>query len=256
MKGFIVKIGKLVQNVVRAVGIDIFLRKPGHHYVPDVYGKTAYKHMDIRALPGFGQLAREVISEKRTSLYYDRLYTIYQAISNISQLPHHQEILSAEVGVYKGGTSKFIACAAREMSLPVRHYGFDTFEGHAGVDIAAIDGDHKARLFGDTSLETVSGYLKPFPEIVLRKGRFQDCAGEFKDNRFHFVHLDVDLYEPTLYALDFFAGRIVPGGMIVVDDYGFSTCLGIEKAVGEFLAARKDFAHVHALSGQMILMKR
>ncbi len=256
MKSLLVSVGKFIQNAIRIFGIDIFLKKPGYHYVPDFYGRTAFKHVDIRTLPVFGDLAKKIIAEKKTSHYYDRLYTIYQAISNISQLPYEQNVNFAEVGVYKGGTSKFIASVARSMSLPYKLYGFDTFEGHAGVDIVDIDGNHTAQLFGDTSLETVSDYLKHHSEISLYKGRFQDTSNEFDDAIFHFVHLDVDLYEPTLYALMYFADHISQSGIIIVDDYRFSSCLGVEKALGEFLVKRNDFTYFHTLSGQMILIKQ
>jgi len=247
---------KAILSLLNKVGLDVFRYKPGYNYVPDFYGKSAFKHMDIRQLPIFGDLAKQIIAEGKTSHYYDRLYTIYQAIINISQLQNDGAAICAEVGVYKGGTSKFIALLARAISMPLRLYGLDTFEGHARVDIVNIDGEHTANLFGDTSLESVSEYLNHFPEITLIKGRFQDNSDTLKDLAFHFVHLDVDLYEPTLYALWFFADRMVQNGMIVVDDYGFSTCLGIEKAVSEFLLERKDFLHFHVLSGQMILVKQ
>lgn len=248
---------RFLRKTFQFVGLDVFIWKPGHHYVPDLYGRTAYKHLDIRTLSPFGDLAKEVIQQGKTSLYFDRLYTIYQAISNVTRLPpSDQELVFAEVGVYKGGTSKFIVTVGRSLSISFRHYGFDTFEGHAGVDIGDIDGDHTPQLFDDTSLETVSSYLAGDAEVTLRKGRFQDTCTEFEHTIFHFVHLDVDLYGPTLQALTFFADRIARGGILVVDDYGFSTCLGIEKAVGEFLTKRRDFSYFHLLSGQMILIKR
>ena len=49
------------------------------------------------------------------------------------------------------------------------------------------------------------------------------------------VHVDVDLYEPTLASLAFFYPRMNPGGVMVCDDYGFTTCPGATKAVDEFL---------------------
>ncbi len=248
---------RFLRKVFQFFRLDVFPWKPDYHYVPDFYGRTAYKHVDIRTLPVFGELATEIIQQGRTSLYFDRLYTIYQAILNVSRLPSNApQLVFAEVGVYKGGTSKFIAGIARSLAIPFRHYGFDTFEGHVGVDIRDIDGDHTSQLFGDTSLETVSAYLVDDPEITLFKGRFQDTCHKFEHTTFHFVHLDVDLYEPTLQALTFFADRIVQGGILIVDDYGFSTCRGIEKALQEFLVVRSDFLYIHLLSGQMILIKR
>jgi len=256
MKKILVTLYQLLRNIFHFIRLDVFLMRPNYHYVPDFYGHTAFKHVDIRSLPVFGDLAKAIIEQGSTSLYFDRLYIIFQAIRNISHLqPNRQGLILAEVGVYKGGTSKFIVSVAHSFSIPFRLYGFDTFEGHTGIDISDIDGDHVPSLFGDTSLEAVSAYLDD-PSITLYKGRFQDTCTKFEQTIFHFVHLDVDLYEPTMQALKFFADRMAQGGIILVDDYGFSTCLGIEKAVWEFLATRSDFLSFHVLSGQMILIKR
>lgn len=46
------------------------------------------------------------------------------------------------------------------------------------------------------------------------------------------LHIDVDVYEPTKIALEYLYDRVVPGGLIVFDDYG--TVAGETKAVDEF----------------------
>ncbi|MFW5652494.1 MAG: TylF/MycF/NovP-related O-methyltransferase [Planctomycetota bacterium] len=45
-------------------------------------------------------------------------------------------------------------------------------------------------------------------------------SGALADRRYRFVHIDVDVYEPTLACLEFFWPRLSPGGAIVIDDYG------------------------------------
>jgi len=49
-----------------------------------------------------------------------------------------------------------------------------------------------------------------------------------------FVHIDVDLYQPTLAALEYFYPRLAAGGIIVCDDYGSLSFPGAYKAVEEF----------------------
>ena len=56
-----------------------------------------------------------------------------------------------------------------------------------------------------------------------------------KRTHFSFVHIDVDLYEPTRDSLAFFLPRMTAGGIIVVDDYGFATCPGATQAVDDIL---------------------
>ncbi len=58
----------------------------------------------------------------------------------------------------------------------------------------------------------------------------------FKDNpctKISFLHLDMDVYEPTLFALEQCWDRIVNGGIVMIDDY--NAVFGATKAVDEFL---------------------
>lgn len=60
------------------------------------------------------------------------------------------------------------------------------------------------------------------------------------DRKFSFVHIDVDLAEPTLASLAFFYPRMQAGGIIVCDDYGISTCVGATRAIDEFLTDKPE----------------
>lgn len=51
---------------------------------------------------------------------------------------------------------------------------------------------------------------------------------------FCFVHIDVDLYQPTYDSLAFFYERTSSGGIILCDDYGFITCPGAKAAMDSF----------------------
>ena len=51
--------------------------------------------------------------------------------------------------------------------------------------------------------------------------------------RIALLHLDMDVYEPTLAALELFWPRLVKGGIVVVDDY--NAVGGASQAIDEFL---------------------
>ena len=77
----------------------------------------------------------------------------------------------------------------------------------------------------------VAANLAEFADLVSFHGgwipeRFNDVA----EARFCFVHIDVDLLQPTREVLEFFYPRMVAGGLIVCDDYGFDTCPGARHA--------------------------
>jgi hypothetical protein len=246
-----------VFSFLRLIGIAAYVSKPSYHYVPDYFGKSAHKQKDIRTLPVFGELAMKVITSWRSSLYYDRLFTIYQIISRLGLFNRKGQPMNlAEVGVYKGGTSFFMASLAEQLNLPLHLYCFDTFEGHAAEDInKSVEIAHVPGTFNDTSFEAVKSYLSQFKNVDIYKGRFQDTSPVLDDAPMHFVHLDMDIYEPTIFALRFFSERLVAGGVMLLDDYGFETCPGIEKAVKEFSSENADYFGIPLMSGQYMFVK-
>ncbi len=211
------------------------------------------KKLDIsKDIPGFSELAGKALQEGRTSLYLDRLYTIYQSLLNVSGLAG--DIL--ELGVYSGGSLKFIAWICESQVTRRAIFGLDTFTGHAGV--TQEDGlVHLEGMLKGPGLQDVSDYIKDHRDITLVAGDVRETldgvlAGA---ERLAFVHLDLDLYEPSAFSLPRLAAKLVPGGIILVDDYGFTTCPGAKKATDEFLE-RGGFTHFHLLTGQCILTKR
>ena len=52
------------------------------------------------------------------------------------------------------------------------------------------------------------------------------------------MHLDVDLYQPTRDALEFFYSRVNAGGMFLIHDYLWAE--GVRQAVQEFFATRAE----------------
>lgn len=240
-------------------GIEVFERLPDYHYVPDHFGRAALKGINIRKLNGFAQLADKVIGQGRTLLYYDRLYVLYQCLQNLKRLfGERSDLNMAEVGVYKGGTSYFLASASDLIGLKaVPIHCFDTFEGHVAQDlVSGYDSDrHVAHFFGDTDFAAVKAYLDEFSNIKLYQGRIQDTCFYIQEKTFGFIHLDVDLYEPTRFALDFFDPRLIIGGIIVIDDFGVSSCPGIKKAFVEFLNDHPNYFFLNPLTEQCVLLK-
>jgi hypothetical protein len=213
---------------------------------------------DIRSDGVFFPMADRVIRDQTTFLYYDRLYTIYQVIRNIVTRSDPKKTLTfMEIGVFKGGGSHFVAELSQEIADGrVQLFCVDTFEGHSACDLPdGKDGDHSAGLFGETDYDDVCRYLSRFEFVTVLRGRIQDQASRLDRMEFDFIHLDVDIYNPTKFTLDHFGGRMNPGGVIVVDDYGFTTCPGVTKAVDEFIKANSGFYRFNLLTGQSVLIK-
>ncbi len=143
----------------------------------------------------------------------------------------------AEVGVYRGGSAKFICAAKGDAALHL----FDTFAGMPSVDSASDGGFHEGDYF-DTSLERVRAYLADFPNVHFHAGLFPISAAALESTAatFKLVHLDVDLYSSTLAALRWFYPRMEPGGLIVTHDYADVTVPGVQRAFDEFFRDKPE----------------
>lgn len=162
----------------------------------------------------------------------------------------------AEVGVYRGDTARLI-----HHYLPNRPiHLFDTFDGFQTRDTdseAAVTGDAVASgQFVDTSVEQVLDRVQPQNgNVMIHPGAFpESCDDSIRRERFALVHLDVDLYRPTLAGLQFFFPLVVPTGYIVVHDY--NAWHGARRATDEFLADRREIAvPMPDKSGSAIIVK-
>ena len=73
-------------------------------------------------------------------------------------------------------------------------------------------------------------------QCIVKKGWFPETAKGLENERFCFVSLDTDLYDPILAGLEFFYPRMVNGGVILIDDYFDKLTIGVAKAVESFCA--------------------
>lgn len=248
-------IGKMLSAVALNPVGRASLNQVGYVCIP-LHGleilKNLDKHEDITQYPIFGKSAKSVIDKGLTCLYYDRLYTIYQAITNYK--PKDGRMTTAEVGVYKGGTSLFMVDLMIECGVHYEHFCFDTFEGHDKLDICDND-THKVGQFDDTVFDDVKRLFDIYPTVQIYKGRFEDRCGMIEEKTFDVVHLDMDLYAPTLHGLRFLKDRMAARGIIIVDDYGHKSCPGVRQAVDEFLKDNDSFVVFHLLTGQALMIR-
>lgn len=125
----------------------------------------------------------------------------------VGQIPSDSPGFLAEFGVYRGKTINHIA-SQTERTV----HGFDSFEG---LPENWRDGFEKGAFRMD-------GLPKVRPNVVLHKGWFDETLPGFRDDvtgTAAFLHLDADLYSSTKTVLDGLADRIVPGTVIVFDEF-------------------------------------
>lgn len=161
---------------------------------------------------------------------------------------------TAECGCYKGASS-YLICSLSSVQTKWKrmHHVFDSFQGlsHPGEH----DGLHWKRHDLAASEEEVARALDQFGESArLYRGWIPERFPEVSDKRFSFVHIDVDLYEPTRDSISFFYPRLNDGGILLCDDYGSSLCPGAVRAIDDFLADKPE-RMITLSSGSAFLIK-
>jgi hypothetical protein len=166
-------------------------------------------------------------------------------------LPLNGDIL--EFGVFKGNSiSRLLSFRELlENSNDRKVVGFDAFgsfpnkiESKRDLDFAkyhddvcgfGIDDEYLKKILEDKGLNN----------FELIKGDIIETLPDFlKSNtslQISLLHIDVDIYEPTLLILELLWDKIVPGGILMLDDYDIIE--GETIAVNEFFEGKDIFIH-------------
>lgn len=160
----------------------------------------------------------------------------------------------AELGVYKGKFARYINKHFKDKSL----YLFDTFEGFHAKDVSIevsgqfSDGEQD---FKNTSVESVLSIMPYREKCVVKKGYFPESA-EGLEERFCFVSLDTDLYEPIYNGLVYFYHRLNRGGYIMIHDFNNDLYPGTRAAVEKFCQENNiGFVPIPDSAGSCIICK-
>lgn len=200
---------------------------------------------------GYGEFAGAMEGvPARTLVSADRCHMVWRFARHARRLPGD----FVECGVFRGGTALLLARTLSGTGPDRTLHLFDSFEGLAAS--SGKDGDFYPKgAFSETSEESVRELLAAHaPHVRLHRGWIPNTFSGLDSLRIAFAHIDVDQYQAALDCLLFLYPRLVPGGIMVFDDYGFPACRGERKAVDEFFAG--DLAEVIPLpTGQALVIK-
>ena len=179
-----------------------------------------------------------------------RLFELWSLVRTRSDLGG--DIL--EVGVWRGGSGALLARAAQCARSRARVVLCDTFRGvvkASSRDSTYRGGEHST---SRASVNELLGRLG-LDGVTLLEGVFPDeTAPALGDVRLQLCHVDVDVYESARGVLNWVWPRLLPGGVVVFDDYGFRGCDGVTRLVDEE-AIKDDRVFVHNLNGHGLLIK-
>lgn len=162
-----------------------------------------------------------------------------------------------ECGVNTGAYSRAIIDYIDFDSLGKTFYLLDTYQGlvpeqitsrerEAGIDVYL--GNYK------DVYEQVKETFKPFKTKVI-KGAVPGTLAECDAEKVCYLSIDMNVVAPEIAAINFFWDKVVKGGIIILDDYGFPMHIEQKLAFDEFAKQKK--VEILALpTGQGLIFKR
>lgn len=165
-------------------------------------------------------------------LFYTLSPALLVAIVKAFNLQEERDLLRGyayyEFGLFRGFSFWFAEQISREYANPdFRFYGFDSFEGMPASEVD-IDPIHWAKGSYASSFESVMSKLKrhktDFSRVKLYKGFFsKSLFDSFRKNEtflpVSICVIDSDLYESCVEVLSFIKDYLIPGSILLFDDY-------------------------------------
>lgn len=180
------------------------------------------------------------ICAPHTLLSSEKLLNLYEATVYLAK----NEILGdfVECGVFLGGAVMMVARTLSKLGVRDRKiYLYDTFSGFAtpardeDVNIKGEKIGHQVfqnfRKLTEKNLQEID---YPPENYIFVEGDVQQTVQNHDRNKIALLRLDTDTYSTTMSELTYLYPKLVRGGILILDDYGYSK--GVRKAVDEYFS--------------------
>lgn len=170
---------------------------------------------------------------------YARMHVLRQLAKN------HNDASFAEAGIYAGMSVFFTAEYCNEKFIAI-----DSFKG------VSQPGEKDSNYFkkNDLSIDKKCAEmtLSRYKNVNIIDGWIPEILKDIPELSYSFVNIDVDLYEPTKYSIEYFWERMISGSVMILDDFGSKKTIGARQAGIELLG---QYKMLELDTGQCIVYK-
>ena len=168
-----------------------------------------------------------------------------------------------ECGVFEGDMSWVVTEMFNLDGAQKTFYLFDTFEGFAPQYSSSADFpeapeflDRAHASYSRSGLcEAVQRRFSGKPYVKVTRGVVPDILRTIAPGTIAYLHLDMNSPGPEIGALDLLFDRVSPGGVIILDDYGWVLHRRQKEAEDRFMSAR-GYDILELPTGQGLVIKR
>jgi hypothetical protein len=167
-----------------------------------------------------------------------------------------------ECGTFKGDMAWVVVRTLGAERIP-RFWLFDSFEGFSPDHSSAEDFpdnpgflDFANGFYRQTGLyEYVRDRFAAFANVTLVRGFLPDALNGAEPERIGFLHIDLNSPRAEIAVLERLFDRVVPGGVVVFDDYGWKMFHKQKEAEDDFMRGR-GYEILEMPTGQGLVVKR
>jgi hypothetical protein len=174
-----------------------------------------------------------------------RIATVAWAANNAMRL----EGDLVECACYKGVTAR-IVCDYVDFGAQAdrKYFLYDLFEHDASMP------HHHMPEHGATLFDQVKARFADLPNVVVTQGRAPEVLAQAAPEKIAFMHIDLNNAEAEIGALEVLFDRMVPGAVLILDDYGWLGYRRQKLAEDPWLAAR-GYKVLELPTGQGMVIK-
>jgi len=208
----------------------------------------------------------QVRSRTMTSIY--RIDALRRAVEYIEANSIAGDIV--ECGVWRGGSMMAVGLTLLRLGARRSLWLFDTFsgmpppgpedrdfQGQSAAELMASQSPETSLVWARSSLDDVRaamieiGYQQDLVRYVV--GPVESTIPRFSPDKIALLRLDTDWFTSTYHELLHFWPRIVPNGVMIIDDYGYWA--GARKAVDQYFREVGLYPFLHRIddTGRLII---
>jgi hypothetical protein len=95
-----------------------------------------------------------------------------------------------------------------------------------------------------------------YPQVEVRRGRIPDVFAQGAPERIAWLHIDLNEANAEIAALEALFGRVLPGGLVILDDYEWAGVYRGQKLAEDPWFEARSYRVFPLPTGQGIVIKR
>ena len=155
-----------------------------------------------------------------------------------------------ECGCYTGVGIKTVVDYLGGTAFPKNFWGYDIFKHDPSM------ANHSMPEHGEGLYERVRKKFSAYPQVKLIEGMIPQVFEKDCPERIAYLHIDLNQAPAEIAALEHLFDRLVPGGMLILDDYEWSGYYRAQKLAEDPWFDVRHYRVMPLPTGQGLVVKR